>query len=125
GMSWSDGSGINDPKYLHDALDASLRRLKREHVDLYHLHRIEASVPIEQTARVLKEMQDSGKVRHIGLSEVTVEQIEHFRKIVEVVSVQNQYNILERKYEAVLEYCEANGIVFIPWCPIAKAKIEN
>ena len=125
GMSWSDGSGINDPKYLHDALDASLKRLKRDSVDLYQLHRVEASVPIEQTARVLKEMQDSGKVRHIGLSEVTVEQIEHFRKIVEVVSVQNQYNILERKYETVLDYCEANGIVFIPWYPIAKAKIEN
>jgi pyridoxine 4-dehydrogenase len=125
GMSWVDGSGINNPKYLRDALDASLRRLKRNHVDLYQLHRIEASVPIEQTARVLKEMQDSGKARHIGLSEVTVDQIERFRMIVEIVSVQNQFNILERKYEAVLNYCEANGIVFIPWYPIAKAKIEN
>jgi pyridoxine 4-dehydrogenase len=125
GMSWKDGSGINDPKYLHDALDASLKRLKRDSVDLYQLHRVEASVPIEQTARVLKQMQEGGKVRHIGLSEVTIEQIERFQKIVEIVSVQNQYNIFERKYEAVLNYCEANGIVFIPWYPIAKAKIEN
>jgi pyridoxine 4-dehydrogenase len=123
GMSWKDGSGINDPKYLRDALDASLTRLKREYVDLYQLHRIEASIPIEETARVLKEMQDRGKVRHIGLSEVNVEQIEQFRKIIEIVSVQNQYNILERKYEAVLNYCEANGIVFIPWYPLAKTKL--
>jgi pyridoxine 4-dehydrogenase len=125
GMSWKDGSGINDPKYLHDALDASLKRLKREYVDLYQLHRIEATVPIEQTARVLKEMQDSGKVRHIGLSEAKVEQIEQFRKIIKIVSVQNQYNILERKYEAELNYCETNEIAFIPWYPLAKAKLEH
>ncbi len=125
GMSWKDGSGINDPKYLRDALDASLMRLKREYVDLYQLHRVDPMVPIEQTASVLKEMQDAGKVRYIGLSEVSVEQIEQFRKIIEIVSVQNQYNILERKYEAVLNYCEANGIVFIPWYPLAKAKLTN
>jgi len=125
GMSWKDGSGINDPKYLLGALDASLARLKREYVDLYQLHRVDPMVPIEQTASVLKEMQDSGKVRHIGLSEVNVEQIERFRKIIEIVSVQNQYNILERKYEAVLDYCEANRIVFIPWYPLAKAKLTN
>ncbi len=123
GMSWADGSGINDPKYLHDALDASLKRLKREYVDLYQLHRVEQNVPIEGTARVLKEMMDSGKIRRIGLSEVTVEQIERVRGIVEIVSVQNQYNLIERKYESVLQYCEANGIVFIPWFPIAKGKL--
>jgi pyridoxine 4-dehydrogenase len=125
GMSWKDGRGINDPKYLHDALDASLKRLERNDVDLYQLHRVEESVAIEQTAQVLKEMQDSGKARHIGLSEVTVGQLERFRKIIEVVSVQNQYNILERKYEPVLDYCEKNAIAFIPWYPIAKARIEN
>ena len=70
-------------------------------------------------------MQDSGKVRNLGLSEATVEQIEQFRKIIKVVSVQNQYNVLNRKYEDVLNYCETNGIAFIPWYPIAKAKIEN
>jgi pyridoxine 4-dehydrogenase len=125
GMSWEDGTGINDPKYLREALNASLKRLKRDHVDLYQLHRIDPSIPIEETAEVLRVMQESGKVRHIGLSEVTVEQIEQFRSIVEIVSVQNKYNVLERKYEAELSYCEANGIVFIPWYPIAKAKIEN
>ncbi len=125
GMSWSDGSGINDPTYLRNALDASLKRLKRDYVELYQLHRVDPKVPIPETALVLKEMQESGKVRHLGLSEVTVEQIEQFRKTIEVVSVQNQYNIFERKYEAVLNYCEANGIVFIPWYPLAKAKLEH
>ncbi len=125
GMSWGDGSGINDPKYLRDALAASLKRLKRDHVDLYQLHRIDPKVPIEQTAGVLKEMQDSGKVRNLGLSEATVEQIEQFRKVIQVVSVQNRYNVLDRKYEDVVNYCELHGIVFIPWYPLAKAKLEN
>jgi pyridoxine 4-dehydrogenase len=125
GMSWQDSSAINDPKYLREALNASLKRLKRERIDLYQLHRTDPKIPIEQTAAVLKEMQEHGKVQHIGLSEVTVAQIEQYRAIIEIVSVQNQYNILERKYEAVLDYCEANGIAFIPWYPLAKAKLSN
>lgn len=123
GMSWQDSSAINDPKYLRDALDASLKRLKLDRIDLYQLHRTDPKIPIEETAHVLKEMQERGKVHHIGLSEVTVEQIERYRAVVEIVSVQNQYNILERKHEAVLDYCEANGIAFIPWYPLAKAKL--
>lgn len=123
GMSWQDSRAINDPKYLHEALDASLTRLKLDRIDLYQLHRTNPNIPIEQTAKVLREMQERGKVRHIGLSEVTVGQIERYREVVEIVSVQNQYNILERKHEAVLNYCEANGIVFIPWYPLAKAKL--
>jgi pyridoxine 4-dehydrogenase len=125
GMSWKDGSGINDPEYLRGVLDASLKRLKRDYIDLYQLHRIDPSVPIEGTALVLKEMQDTGKIRHVGLSEANVEQVERFRKIIEIVSVQNQYNIIERKYEDVLNYCEKNGIAFIPWYPLAKAKLGN
>jgi len=125
GMSWSDGGANNDPAYLQGALDASLKRLKREYVDLYQLHRTDPKIPIEQTAGVLKGMQESGKVSHIGLSEVTVEQIERYRKIVDIVSVQNQYNIIEHKYESVLEYCEANSIAFIPWYPIAKGKLDH
>ncbi len=125
GMSWNDGSGINDPTYLRNALDASLKRLNRDYVDLYQLHRIEPGIPIEETAQVLSAMKESGKVRNIGLSEATVEQIERFRKIVDIVSVQNKYNIFERKYEAELKYCEANGIAFIPWYPLAKAKLES
>jgi pyridoxine 4-dehydrogenase len=122
-MSWSDGSANNDPAYLRGALDASLKRLKREYVDLYQLHRTDPKIPIEETATVLKEMQKQGKARHIGLSEVTVEQIERYRAVVDIVSVQNQYNILERKHEPVLDYCEANGITFIPWYPLAKSKL--
>ncbi len=123
GMSWQGGGeAINDPDYLRKALDSSLKRLKRGSVDLYQLHRTDPAVPISQTAGVLKELQDSGKARHIGLSEVTVEQIEEYRKTVEVVSVQNQYNVFVRKYDAVVDYCEANGIVFIPFFPIARKK---
>ncbi|MFI5202611.1 MAG: aldo/keto reductase, partial [Candidatus Kapaibacterium sp.] len=125
GMSWQDSSAINDPSYLRNALDASLKRLKHDRIDLYQLHRTDPKTPIEQTAAVLKEMQDRGKVRYIGLSEVTVEQIEQYRAVVEIVSVQNQYNILERKHEAVLEYCEANGRAFIPRFPHAKSRLGN
>jgi pyridoxine 4-dehydrogenase len=125
GMSWEDGSGINDPSYLRNALDASLKRLKREYVDLYQLHRIDPAVSIAQTASVLKAMQDAGKVRHLGLSEATVDQIEQFQKVIQVVSVQNKYNVLERKYEDVVNYCQRNGIVFIPWNPLAKAQLAH
>ncbi len=125
GMSWQDSSAVNDPNYLHDALDASMKRLKLNCIDLYQLHRTDPKIPIEATAQVLKEMLDRGKVRHLGLSEVTVEQIERYRSIVEITSVQNQYNLLERKHEAVLDYCEANGIAFIPWYPLAKAKLTH
>ncbi len=125
GMSWQDSSPSNDPKYLRDALDASLKRLKLDRIDLYQLHRTDPKTPIEQTAAVLKELKDRGKVRNIGLSEVTVEQIEQYRAVVEIVSVQNHYNLLERKHEAVLEYCEANGLAFIPWFPLAKSKLGN
>jgi pyridoxine 4-dehydrogenase len=124
GMSLVDSSAINDPEYLRQAIEGSLKRLKTDRIDLYQLHRVDPAVPIEQTARVLKSFLEEGKARHIGLSEVSVEQIERFRKIVPVVSVQNQYNIIERKYEAVLDYCEREGIAFIPWYPIAKGKAD-
>jgi pyridoxine 4-dehydrogenase len=123
GMSRTDVSAINYAAYLHSALDASLNRLKRSYIDLYQLHRTDPKIPIEETAGVLKGMKEQGKVRHIGLSEVTVEQIERYRAVVEIVSVQNQYNVLERKHESVLDYCEANHIAFIPWYPLAKAKL--
>jgi pyridoxine 4-dehydrogenase len=123
GMSRTDVSAIDYPAYLRSSLDASLKRLKREYVDLYQLHRTDPKIPIEETVGVLKDMQQQGKARHIGLSEVTVEQVERYRAVVEIVSVQNQYNILERKHESVLDYCEANGITFIPWYPLAKSKL--
>ncbi len=123
GMSWEDHGAINDPSYLRKAIDASLRRLGRSQIDLYQLHRTDPNIPIEETAGVLKEMQDQGKVKHIGLSEVGVETIERARTVVEIVSVQNHYNLVVRKHEAVLEYCEAHGIVFIPFFPLGKGQI--
>jgi aryl-alcohol dehydrogenase-like predicted oxidoreductase len=125
GMSLTDQHTINDPDYIRQGVETSLTRLGTERIDLYQLHRVDPKVPIEETVGVLKQLQVSGKIRHIGLSEVTVEQIERARSVATIVSVQNQYNITERKYEAVLDYCEANGVAFIPWYPLAKGKLTG
>lgn len=122
GMSLVDSSPINDPDYMRNAVNASRARLRLERIPLYQLHRVDPNIPIEQTANVFKEMQEQGKILHIGLSEVNIEQIERFRKVAEIASVQNQYSIAERKYEAVLDHCEREGIVFIPFFPLAKKK---
>ena len=111
------------PDYLQQQLEMSLRRLRLETIDLYQLHRIDPTVPLADTLGALKEAQQQGKVRHIGLSEVTVEQLEEARKIVPIVSVQNRYNLAERKSEAVLHYCEQNSIAFLPWYPMNAGKI--
>ena len=94
------------PEYLTQQVEMSLRWLQRERLDLWQLHRIDAKVPVEESLGAIKRLQTAGKIRFIGLSEVTVEQIEQARKTVEIVSVQNEYNIGNRKSEAVLEYCE-------------------
>lgn len=112
-----------DPGYLHQCVEMSLRRLKLERIDLYQLHRIDPKTPLEESLGKLGELQQAGKIRHIGLSEVTVEEIEHARRIVPIVSVQNKYNLTERKYEEVLKYCEKNDIAFIPWYPMNAGKI--
>ena len=122
GMSPIDYTTQNDPVYLRKAVEGSLQRLKVSRIDLYQLHRVDKAIPIEDTVGVLKAMQDEGKIANIGLSDVTVEQIERGRSVATIVSVQNEYNLLQRKHEAVVDYCEANGIVFIPWYPIAKGK---
>jgi pyridoxine 4-dehydrogenase len=103
---------------LRDALDGSLRRLKTERIDLYQLHRIDPDVPVEVTYEFLRSSQDAGKVRHLGLSEVSVEEIKKAQEFFDVVSVQNQYSIGNRAAEPVLDYCHAQGIAFIPWFPI-------
>jgi len=113
------------PEYLHQCLEMSLRRLKLERIDLYQLHRIDPKVPAEESLGKLEELQKQGKIRHIGLSEVTVEQIEHARTIVPIVSVQNKYNLTERKHEAVLDYCTKNNIAFIPWYPVAAGSLAK
>jgi aryl-alcohol dehydrogenase-like predicted oxidoreductase len=114
---------VGRPEYLTQQVEMSLRWLRRERLDLWQLHRIDAKVPVEESLGAIKRLQTAGKIRFIGLSEVTIEQIEQARKTVEIVSVQNEYNIGNRKSEAVLEYCEREGIAFIPWFPVAAGKL--
>jgi pyridoxine 4-dehydrogenase len=113
------------PDYLRQQLELSLRHLKLERIDLYQLHRIDPTVPLEETLGGLKEMQDEGKIRHIGLSEVSVAEVEQARKVVDVVSVQNLYNLADRHHEAVLDYCEKENLAFIPWFPLATGKLAG
>jgi pyridoxine 4-dehydrogenase len=106
------------PEYLTQCVEKSLKRLKLERIDLYQLHRIDPKVPVEDSLGALKKMQDAGKIRHVGLSEVTVKEIERARKVLPIVSVQNQYNIEDRDYDEVIAYCEKENLGFIPWSPI-------
>ncbi|QRK09190.1 aldo/keto reductase [Archangium violaceum] len=110
---------IGRPKYLRQQVEMSLRRLKLERIDLYQLHRIDPEVPLEASLGELKALQQEGKIRHIGLSEVGVEEIKRARRVVDVVTVQNRYNLADRAHEAVLTYCEQEGLGFIPWFPLA------
>src|SRR3569832_443905 len=112
------------PDHLKEALEGSLKRLKLERIDLYQLHRIDQKVPAEQTFEFLKKVQQEGKVKHIGLSEVSVSDIKKAQQYFEVVSVQNMYSVDNRKWEPVLEYCQANNIAFIPWFPLNAGNVE-
>ena len=112
------------PEHLKEALDGSLKRLKLERIDLYQLHRIDPKVAAEKTFEFLKQAQQDGKIKHIGLSEVSVEDIKHAQQYFEVVSVQNMYSVDNRKWEGVLEYCKANNIAFIPWYPLSGGNIH-
>ena len=113
------------PERLRDGLEGSLRRLRLERIDLYQLHRIDPNVPEDEQFGTLAEMQRAGKVRHIGLSEVTVEEIERARRWFPVVSVQNRYNLADREWEPVLDYCERESIAFIPWYPLQTGKLAK
>ena len=106
------------PEYLTQAVDKSLKRLKLERIDLWQLHRIDRKVPVEESLGAIKKAQDAGKIRHVGLSEVTVAEIEQAKKVVPIVSIQNRYNITDRKSEDALNYCEKEKMGFIPWAPI-------
>ena len=110
---------VGRPEYLRQECEMSLRRLGVERIDLFQLHRIDEKVPADEQFGLLAELISEGKIRHAGLSEVTVDQIEAARAVVPVVSVQNEYNLTQRKSEDVLEYCEAQGMGFIPWFPLA------
>ncbi len=113
------------PEYLTQCVEKSLKRLRLERIDLYQLHRIDSHVPVEESLGALKKMQDAGKIRHIGLSEVTPQEIEQARKIVPIVSIQNQYNIENRKSEKALIFCENQGLGFMPWSPIGAGRLVN
>ena len=109
--------------YLIQCVEMSLRRLRLERIDLYQLHRIDPRTPLEESLGALKQMQEQGKIRHIGLSEVTPEQIVEAQKIVPIVSVQNRYSLTDRRHEQTLLWCEEQGIAFMPWYPIAGGKV--
>jgi pyridoxine 4-dehydrogenase len=112
------GAGKGRPEVLRAEIEESYRRLRTDTITLYYLHRVDPQTPIEQSLGAIKEYQDRGRIRHIGISEVGIEQIERARKVVTVVAVQNQYNLAERKYENVVDYCEREGIVFVPFYPL-------
>jgi aryl-alcohol dehydrogenase-like predicted oxidoreductase len=106
------------PDHLKEAVDNSLKRLKLERIDLYQLHRIDKKVPVEDSLGALKEAQQAGKIRHIGLSEVSAEEIERARTTAPIVSIQNRYNFDDRKWEGALEFCEKENLGFLPWAPV-------
>ncbi len=110
------------PEYLKQCVDKSLKRLRLERIDLYQLHRIDPKVPMEDSLGALKETQDAGKIRHVGLSEVSPDEIKRARKVVPIVSVQNQYNIGNRQWENTLTYCEKESLGFMPWSPIGGSR---
>jgi pyridoxine 4-dehydrogenase len=114
-----------DPKHLRSACDGSLRRLKLDKIDLYQLHRIDSKFPMEDQIGALLDLQKQGKIQHIGLSEVSVAQVKAVRKLAPVVSVQNRYNLVDRKSEDVLEYCTTEKIGFIPWFPLATGSLAK
>lgn len=123
----SQGQFVPDgrPAYLRSALEASLRRLRLERVDLYQLHRVDPRVPLAESVGALAELRAEGLIRHIGLSQVGVRQLEEARRAAPIVSVQNRYNLIDRDGEDVLAYCGREGIAFIPWFPLATGELAR
>jgi pyridoxine 4-dehydrogenase len=116
---------VGRAEYMQQCVEMSLRRLKLDCIDLYQLHRIDSKVPMEETLGCLKKLQGQGKIRHIGLSEVSVAEIKKARKIVTVVSVQNLYNLGDRKHDDVVDYCTEEKLGFIPWFPMAAGDLAK
>ncbi|HSS61257.1 MAG TPA: aldo/keto reductase [Candidatus Limnocylindrales bacterium] len=112
------GPGRGRPEVLRAEIEESFRRLRTDTIPLYYLHRVDPQTPIEESVAAIKEYQDRGRIRQIGISEVGIEQIERARKVAPIAAVQNQYNIEERKYDPVVDYCTAEGIVFVPFFPL-------
>jgi pyridoxine 4-dehydrogenase len=109
---------VGRPEYLIQQVEMSLRYLKTDRIDLWQLHRIDPKVPVEESLGAIKKLQDQGKIRHVGLSEVKP-------KVIEIVSVQNQYNLSDRQHEDVVEYCTKHNLAFIPWFPVASGKLAK
>ncbi len=116
---------VGRPEYLNQCVEMSLRRLKVERIDLWQLHRIDPKVPVEESLGVIKELQTAGKIRHVGLSEVKPQEVEQARKVIDIVSVQNQYNLGDRQHEDVVDYCTEHKLGFIPWFPVAAGKLAK
>jgi pyridoxine 4-dehydrogenase len=114
---------LGKPDYLRQSVELSLRRLKLERIELFQLHRIDPDYPVAEQVGLLKQMQDEGKIGMIGLSEISIDEIEEAGKTADIVSVQNLYNLTTRQSEDVLDYCETRGIAFIPWFPIANGDL--
>jgi pyridoxine 4-dehydrogenase len=116
---------VGRAEYLTQCVEMSLRRLRLERIDLYQLHRIDPKVPVEESLGALKTLQQAGKIRHIGLSEVSPAEIEQAGKTARIVSVQNRYNITDREHERTVDYCQQHGLGFIPWFPVAAGKLAQ
>ena len=116
---------VGRPEYLEQQVEMSLRRLKRDTIDLWQLHRIDPQVPVAESLGKIAELQKAGKIRHVGLSEVKPDEIEQARKTVEIVSVQNKYNIGDRAHDDVVDYCTKHKIAFIPWFPVAAGALAK
>jgi pyridoxine 4-dehydrogenase len=116
---------VGRPEYLVQCVEMSLRRLKVERIDLWQLHRIDPKVPVAESLGAIKELQKQGKIRHVGLSEVKPAEIDRARKTIDIVSVQNQFNIGDRKHDDTVDYCTKHKLGFIPWFPVAAGKLAN
>jgi pyridoxine 4-dehydrogenase len=118
-------AAVGRPEYLRQCVELSLRRLKTERIDLWQLHRIDPKVPVEESLGAIKDLQKEGKIHHVGLSEVNAKEIEQAQKVLPIVSVQNEYNIGNRKHEETLLYCQKHNLGFIPWFPVAAGKLAR
>jgi pyridoxine 4-dehydrogenase len=112
------GAGHGRPEVLHAEIEQSLRSLRTDSIALYYLHRVDPETPLEESLAAIKEYQDRGTIRHVGISEVGIDQIERARQVLPIAAVQNHYNLSERKYEAVVDYCAGEDIVFVPFFPL-------
>ncbi len=120
-----DWRPVGRPEYLRQQVELSLRNLGLERIDLHQLHRIDPQVPLADQVGTLKELQDEGKIRHIGLSEVSVEELQEAQQTATIVSVQNLFNLSDRSAEPLLDHAEAEGIAFIPWFPLATGELSR